>query len=229
MAEGAEKTEPATPLRRQEAKKRGQVAKSTDLSSIFVLLGILLAMRALIGHAGAVLTTYFDTQYRHLDTLTLSPQTVMSLGGDAVLILLRVIGPLAVLAMALGIAVNMAQTGPMWATESLQPKLDKLNPLTGFTRLISMRGLVELFKNLYKIGLISYICWVTVQGSYAQLCMMSRLDVMQGAAAVGNLLILLDDARGVGDARSGGTGLCVPEISVREADSHEQRGSEAGA
>ena len=189
MAETAgEKTESATPRRREEARKRGQVAKSADLSSIGVLLGVLLALRPLCRHAADVLTHYLEGSLRRLDTMNLSVHETMTLGGAAILALVQALGPLLLLALALGVLINVAQTGPMWSTEALQPNLNKLNPLTGFQRLISARGLVEMVKSVYKIGLISYICWTTIQGAYPQLCAVSRLDLMQGTAVVGETL-----------------------------------------
>ena len=186
-----EKTESATPQRRREARQRGQVAKSTDLSSIGVLLGLILALRGLCGHAASVLTLYLQSSYRHLDSADLTIHQTMTLGSGAVMALLQALGPMLLLAMALGVGINVAQTGPLWAMEALTPKLDKLNPLTGIQRLVSMRGVFELGKSVYKIGLISYICWATIRGAYPDLCNATRMDLMGGASVVGDTLVRL--------------------------------------
>ena len=99
-----EKTESATPQRRKEARERGQVAKSTELSSIVVLLGLIMALRGLCGHAANVLTVYFQDVCGHLDTADLTVSTTMTLGSKAIVALLEALGPMLFLAMALGFA-----------------------------------------------------------------------------------------------------------------------------
>ena len=183
-----EKTESATPQRRREARQRGQVAKSTELSSIVVLLGLIMALRGLCGHAAGVLTRYFEDVCRHLDTAELTIHSTMTLGGGAALALVQALGPMLMLAMALGVGVNIAQTGPLWAIESITPNLAKLSPLTGISRLVSMRGVFELGKSIYKMGLISYICWVTIRGAYPDLCNATRMDLMGGVGIIGDTL-----------------------------------------
>ncbi len=186
-----EKTESATPQRRREARQRGQVAKSTELSSIVVLLGLIMALRGLCAHAAGVLTLYFQTACRHLDAPDLTIHSTMTLGGGAAIALLSALGPMLLLAMALGIGVNIAQTGPLWAVESITPNFAKLNPLTGISRLVSMRGVFELCKSVYKIGLISYICWTTLRGAYPDLCNATRMDLLGGGAVIVNTLMRL--------------------------------------
>ena len=183
-----EKTESATPQRRKEARERGQVAKSTELSSIVVLLGLILALRGLCGHAANVLMRYFQDVCGHLNGAELTIPTTMALGKGAALALIQALAPMLLLAMALGVGVNVAQTGPLWSMQALTPKLDKLNPLTGLQRLVSMRGVFELGKSIYKIGLISYISWATIRGAYPDLSRTPRMDLMSGVGLVGDTL-----------------------------------------
>lgn len=185
---GEERTESATPRRRGEARKRGQVAKSTDLSSIIVLLGLLFAVSNLSGTAGRIVSTYFHDIFSHLDTARLSPQVVMTQGGQAFMVLVRAVGPLMVTAMTLGILVNIAQVGPLWATEALKPDFNRLNPLVGAQRFVSPQSLVDLAKSCFKIGLIGYIAYGTLRGNYPRLAMMNRLDVSAGIALIGEVM-----------------------------------------
>lgn len=174
---GDDKTEAATPKRRGEARKKGNVPKSTDLSSIVVMMGVLFALKGLFGAASLVITTYFQSIFRHLDNTTLTTHEVMQQGPQAFLTLGKAVGPLAMTAMCLGIIVNIAQTGPMWAPQAFMPNFGRLNPLQGVQRYVSPRSLVELFKSCYKIGIIGYVAYSTIQGSYAQMLMMTRLDL----------------------------------------------------
>ena len=93
----------------------------------------------------------------------------MQVAAQLFIVVAQALAPLFLTAMILGVVVNVAQTGPMWATEALKPNFNKLNPLTGLKRFVSPASLVELIKASYKIGLVSYIAWTTIQGSYPKL------------------------------------------------------------
>jgi len=189
MASGEDKSEAATPKRRTEARRKGQVAKSTDLSNILVLMGILLALGSVVSGSSQAITLYFASVFRNLDTVELSPQKVMIQGGLGVMTLLKAMAPLFAVTMILGIVVNVAQTGPMWAIESLRPDFNRVNPLTGMKRFVSARSFVELAKSTFKIGLVGWIAYVTIRSSYPQLIVMARMNVVQGVSIVGEVVM----------------------------------------
>lgn len=191
MSGGEEKSEAATPKRRTEARRRGQVAKSADLSSIIGLMGVLMALSGIVGASSHVIKEYFGDVFRNLGRAEISTPLVMTAGGNAMLTLFKAMLPLFATAMILGIVSNVAQTGPMWATERLRPDFNRLNPLTGAKQFVSARSLVELAKSSFKIGLIGWIAYGTVRGSYPQLMLMTRMDVPQGVAIVGELVFRL--------------------------------------
>lgn len=188
MANGEDRTESATPRRRNDARKKGQVAKSADLSSIVVLLGLLLALHSFGGASSQIIQNYIEGAFTHLDDAQLSVPLAMQQGGKMLLVLAQAVGPLVLTAMLLGTAVNLAQTGPIWAPTALQPDFNRLNPLTGFQRFVSAQALVTLAKSLYKIGIIAYIAFVTIRSSYPQLVMTTRLDVTQAVGLVGDVV-----------------------------------------
>jgi flagellar biosynthetic protein FlhB len=188
MASGDDRTESATPRRRSDARKKGQVAKSSDLSSIIVLLGVMLALHGLAGASGHIIQNFIQTSFIHLDDTRISIPLVMRHGGQMFLVLCKAVGPLAITAILLGLTVNIAQTGPMWAPAALQPDFNRINPLSGVQRFFSSTALVNLAKSLYKIGLIGYIAFVTIRSSYPQLILMTRLDVSQAVGLVGDVV-----------------------------------------
>jgi flagellar biosynthesis protein FlhB len=188
MGGGEERTEAATPRKRGEARKRGQVAKSSDLNSIVVLLGLLFALSSVGGASAHTVSMYFHQIFSHLDTARLSSADVMQLGGQAFMVLFRAVGPLMVTAMLIGILVNLAQVGPLWATEALKPDFNRLNPLVGAQRFVSPHSLMDLAKSCFKIGLISYIAFITLRSNYPRLAMMNRLDLSAGIALIGEVV-----------------------------------------
>ena len=188
MAEGGEKTESATPRRRDDARKKGQVAKSTELAQTFVLMGLLFGLHSFGTGASRAVRTFFENTFRHLDVVQLDPTLVMREGAVMVLTLVRSVGPLAATAFFLGVFANVAQTGPMWAFEALRPDFNRLNPINGAKRFVSAQGIVQLVKSLYKIGLISYIAYITIRAGFPQLAMLSRMEIPQAVALIGDLV-----------------------------------------
>lgn len=184
MAAGEDRTESATPRRRSEARKRGQVARSTELASTAVMLGLLFALHGLLGGSASVVAAYFAATVRRSAAPVLTPYSLYPLAAGALLALARVMGPLVGLAIALAAAANMAQTGPLLATERLKPDFNRLNPLAGAARFFSPPGLVELVKSFYKIGLVGAICYFTVHGAFPELQTLPRMAVQDAVADV---------------------------------------------
>lgn len=184
---GDDKTEAATPKKRGEARTRGQVAKSMEISSMTVLMGVLLSLHNGVGKAGGLMRSYLQSTFTHLENPRLSVQIVMQLAGGLCVVLAQCLTPMLLTAMLLGIVVNIAQTGPLWSPQALKPNFNKLNPLNGAKRLVSPRSLVELVKSSYKIGLVMWIAWTTIRGSYPQLMLSARMDLMQGMGMVAEM------------------------------------------
>lgn len=188
MAMGADdKTESATPKRRGDERKKGRVPKSTELSGILVLMGVFMALRAFIGGAGQITSSYFIQIFSHLDDIHLNRYDVMKIGSTAFLTIFRSVGPLMVTAIVLGVIVNVAQTGPMLSAEALKPSFNRLNPINGLKKFVSARGLVDLVKSVYKLGIIGYIAYSTIRGSFDQLMLLSRLDIAQSISIISGI------------------------------------------
>lgn len=158
-----DKTEKATPKRREEARKQGNIAKSSDLSGSVVMLAGLFAL----GLAGPSMVQRMGGGIR--DALALGGSTdpvtkqsigdlLMRSGTDAALALAPVIGVCAVAA----IVVNVAQVGLRPKSKALKPNFQRLNPQQGIKRIVGKQGLVELAKNLVKLAVV---CWI-VLGSF---------------------------------------------------------------
>lgn len=153
------RSEQATPHRLEEARKRGSVAKSIELNSLFALFA-------------AVVLGYIHGMPMVREQLALSTQVLaqahlLSFQSSAVwawLIevfsrALHIVTPLFVVVVLVAILGTLVQTGPVFTVFPLKPQMDRLNPIAGFKRLFSMRLLFELGKNIVKLGLISWLLW----------------------------------------------------------------------
>ena len=153
------KTEPATPRQRQRARQRGQVARSVELVSAFMLFAGLLSLFLLENYTGGKVVHFFQRTAGHADMIEVSPGTLPNLISDNVLALLAILTPYLLITSAVALMLNLVQVGLVISAQPLNPDLGRLNPLKGFQRIFSMKGLVELVKNLLKLLLVGMVAY----------------------------------------------------------------------
>lgn len=177
-----DKTEPATPKRREEARKKGQVGKSREIPSVAVLgAGILFfyfAGRNITFSLGNLMSRAFGSiSYIQDGDFTLpyfSDQYLKAF----LLMILPIFGVLTVVA----IVANFAQTGFIWSVEPLAPKASKISPIEGTKRMFSKRSLVELAKSLGKILVVGWAAFSTLQadrGRLLELVYQGKAEIMR--------------------------------------------------
>lgn len=157
------RTEPATPFKLNEAKKRGQVAKSLDLNSLLVLAAFLgatyvwgktmLAENIAIGRA--ILAQANQVDFR-------VPQLMVWLE-SIVLAVIHSFVPLVATIVIVVILSNVLQTGPLLTGEPLKPDLKRINPVDGFKRVFSLRMLFEALKSVVKFALFGTVLYFVLQ------------------------------------------------------------------
>ena len=126
-----DKTEKATPKKRRDERKKGNVMMSKDVVAVATLLGSL-AMLRIMG-----------------DTVV-AGQSLRELFTRCILVFVTVAGPFLAVTALLAVAATFAQTRMLVTGESLKPKFNRISPLQGFKRLFSMRSVVETLKSLLK-------------------------------------------------------------------------------
>jgi flagellar biosynthetic protein FlhB len=153
-----EKTEKATPKKRNDARAKGQVAKSIDLNGAVVLMASLLALSAfgpkMLGHLQQAMVTALS--------MTSHPEVVDHRGIGSLFMYIGqqiaiAAGPDVVISVLAAVIVNVAQVGLKPARKAIKPDFKKLSPLKGAKALVSPNSLVELAKNLIKISLVGAI------------------------------------------------------------------------
>ncbi len=163
-----ERTEQATPHRRREARRRGQVARSPEVNSVAMLgaglLVLMAAMPTLVAGAGELVATFLRAAG---DGASLEPRLGVA-GRTALLAFARILAPVVAGTVAVALAANLAQVGFLAAPSVLEPKLDKINPVEGFKRIFGKRALFELAKGLFKLALVALVAWLTYRDRVAQ-------------------------------------------------------------
>lgn len=158
-----ERTEEATPKKREKAREEGQVAKSRELASVAVL-GVSLIY---FYFASSVLATrimdMMKSHFARAGSTTLMIDNIQALAIDMILETVVILAPLLILLIVASLAANLMQVGFMFSSKSIVPKLSKIDPLKGFKRMFSLRSVTELVKNILKIVIIAMIAWLTVR------------------------------------------------------------------
>ena len=180
MAEtGQEKTEQATPKRLEEARKKGQVPRSPELSMAAVCIAAAVAIYTL----GHMASGQFQDFMR--DSLRISPATamdsnalwpqLMNAGARSLWIILPILGATFVAALAAPLAIG----GWNFSGQAMMPQFSRMNPISGFARIFSTRGLVELVKGIAKVFVVGLIAVVLLKGLTSQLMGLSGEPVNQ--------------------------------------------------
>lgn len=164
MAEGSDpesKTEEATPRKLEEARKKGDVAKSPDVAAAMSLAGATAVL--LIGGG------YFSRQMAE-DMLPFLAEPHAMIGGlqagagleigmRAVWAVTPFLAALMLAVIVGGVGGNLAQSGFLFTAEKIKPKWSAVSPLSGFKRLFGPDGIVQFIKTFLKLVAIGAVCW----------------------------------------------------------------------
>ncbi len=153
-----EKTETATPRRREEARKKGQVTKSNELVSVLVITLTLLGIRALMPGMMSAFQDFFSHVLTYTQT-DLSVEKAFQLLLEVLYLIVRMAAPILLIALVAGYCANVVQVGFLFTTEPLKLDVNRLNPVSGFRRIFSKRALVELVKSVAKTVLVGYVAF----------------------------------------------------------------------
>jgi len=169
-----EKTEQATPKRLQDARRKGQVARSRDLTTMLMLIGAGLALVASAGHTGNALMSMMAGSFTQSREALFYPEAALDSLYAAIGQGLVAIAPLLVAMTVVAIAAPLALGG--WAMSAEQIKFDvsKLDPIKGLGRVFGVRGLTEMLKALAKFLLI---------GVFAAAMLWRELDALGGLSS----------------------------------------------
>lgn len=177
--QNGEKSHDPTPHRREEARRKGQVAKSQDLASAVLLLGALLVLHMtatplfeyLWQHAKAKLG---GEPLLHVDLNWASAEwnmTMLALG--------KTLLPLLGLAMLAAVFVNIVQVGFLWNPERIVPDIQRLNILSGLQKMFSLSGLMRLVFGLFKIAVIAATAYFVLYEDLGKLLALAGEPVLE--------------------------------------------------
>lgn len=181
-----DKTEDPTPKRLRESKKKGQIAKSQDLTTAVLFItafGVLLA-------TGDDLSESLKQYMKEYFTLAIKPGLTAAeyenLGVDSIMFLLKVIAPLLGSVFVMSLLISYAQVGSLFTFEPMTPKFEKMNPLPKIKSWFSVKSLFELAKSIIKLGIVGFLAYQVTRDSIRPL-------VLSVGGHIGNLSGFLAD------------------------------------
>lgn len=192
---GGEKTEDPTSKKLEDARKEGQVAKSKEVTSAFELLAVFSLLYVWIEKMG----TYFVgniydiysqiPEYIKMYDGNVPEQTINAIFVKSMSRVLLILAPFLIVGFIVALVCNVAQVKWKPTSKPMKPKFNKLNPVSGFKRIFSANSLMELFKSILKIGLISYVVYSYLKKNMPPLYLFYDLSLNQSVAQVGSLVM----------------------------------------
>jgi type III secretion YscU/HrpY family protein len=175
--DGGDKTEKPTPKRLEDARKKGDVAKSKEVTGTVVLVIWLALGAAVIGFAAARIGALFDSLFVTIGQGWISTGfagAARRIGAQAGELTLMLVAMLLVPVAAVGLLADFLQAGPVLTFEKLKPKLDSMNPVEGVKRMFSMDNLIEVLKAVAKTALLFLVGWLVVKSALPQIVGLAR-------------------------------------------------------
>ena len=182
-----EKTEEPTAKKRADARKKGQVGRSQEVNSAFVLLIGFFGLKLLWDSIYVSIATYTTYVFSNLNQ-TVDTENILRIFIGIVLVLAKTAFPIMAFIMIIGLAVNFFQVGLNFNTESIEFKLDKLNPINGFGRIFSKRSLVELAKSIFKIIVIGFFLYRFIHEQILAMPQFMFFDLTTSLALVAEII-----------------------------------------
>lgn len=186
--DSGEKTEEPTQKKLDDSRKRGQVWRSRDLSSLALFVVGMATLKVVFPGLQDKITHLFHftiDQISHPADISTGIVSSMFIALTDILILSL---PVALASSLMAALVDFLQIGALFTVDPLIPKLDKLNPLAGAKNLVSKKQAVELLKSMFKMGITGYVVYGVVRDAMAMVVSTIRADAATTMLVMGELV-----------------------------------------
>ena len=196
FADGDDKTEEATPKKLEDARKEGQVAKSREVGMGASLLALFLLLKVYVGTFGEQMLESFYGVYTKIPEFlgtegTYSVSAFATIMINELVNMLLMMAPFLVVGFVVSFVTDVIQVKWQVTMKPLQPKLDKMDPIKGFKKIISAQSIFELIKSVLKIFFISYLAYTTVKDKVGLVYLLYEMPLMKAVMEVGDIVISL--------------------------------------
>ncbi len=194
-ANGAEKTEQPTAKKLDDARKEGQVAKSQEIATAFTLLALFVIIRVIYPFMGENFQALFERVYNNIPNVArtydgmLPIAYIRSILTNAIITMLLIAAPFFIVAFIIAFVSDLVQVGFKPTSKPLQPKLSKLNPISGMKKIFSARKLFDLGKSILKLVVMGAVIFSFFTGRTESLFLLYDMPLKQAIGLMGNLII----------------------------------------
>ena len=183
MADSGSKTEKATPKKRRDQRKEGNVLQSKDVAGLITLAGSFFALsvffEGMVNSIAQFMVRFIGLSGTATDT---SMGNVGSISSLFLVTLAKSIVPFLLVCVLLGIIGSGMQTRFLFASKNLKPKFSRLNPLEGFKKLFSLQNVVELVKSILKLIVLIVLTYSLLKSDMAGTVKTMNLDITKSVA-----------------------------------------------
>lgn len=172
-----DKTEEATPKKKKDARKKGNIPKSKEVSLALTLVGFTLSIGVLspylVDNFKAILINYLNLDFK----MNISYITLQGLMIQSLIFFFKLFLPIGAMFLVIGIISNLAQTGFLFTGEGIKPSFSKINPINGFKNMFSMKSMGNLAKNISIIVILGYIGYGFIKEKYIDILKLSNVYI----------------------------------------------------
>ena len=178
FADNSDKTEKATPKKRQDLRKKGQVMQSREVSSNLILLVMFISFKLFGGYMYQEIKSVFQFFMTESATYNLAePTEIMRVVTYAALEIAKIVAPFFIIAVLIGVIGSYVQVGFLFTIEPLKPKFSHINPFKGLKRIFSSRSLFEFVKSIAKVTVVSLVAWTSIQAEFINITKLMGLEL----------------------------------------------------
>lgn len=170
-----EKTEEPTPKRLEEARRQGQVIRSTDIVTTAAALGVIAAVYLSLPRMMHSARIFLENCLKFAGDQ--DPSAMQELLRDGTSLLMGIIMPIAAVSAACVILSNVLQFGIIFASQAIEPNFSKLNPFEGLKKIFSMKNVLELAKSSVKVLVIAALIYWAVKGNLDSLSKLPSVGI----------------------------------------------------
>jgi flagellar biosynthetic protein FlhB len=185
----SDRTEKATPKRREDARKKGQVARRPEVAAIGAFLAALIMLRVSgndMLHRSAQLFSGAGAAVVSKEPLTIETVHGMLIQASGTLALLSL--PIVAAALTVGLVGNFAQGGLTFAPEAFKPKVERFNPVANIKKVFGSNGPIELLKSFLKLGGLVAACYGVLRGAIQDAPLLIGAPSAKTLSALGSLV-----------------------------------------
>ena len=173
----SQKTEEATPRKLQDARDKGKVITSQEVSHLAIMIGGALIAGVLGPYMAKHLYLTAGGVFDKFHAINIDPANIGNLFSDILLQLIIGLGPIIFVLLSLAIFFKLVVSGFVFSGQSLTPSIERISPIKGFFRLFSLKSLTEFSKGLLKLSLVAAIVGAVAIPELSRVELLMQMDI----------------------------------------------------